>query len=33
VPDTPETTKRYGGKPRCDLNEIVFYEKYGELKP
>ncbi len=29
VPEVPETTKRYGGKPRLDLKEIVFYEKYG----
>jgi len=30
VPSEPETTKRYGGKPRLDLEEIVFYEKYGQ---
>lgn len=30
VPKVPETLKRYGGKPRCDLEEIVFYEKYGK---
>jgi 5,6-dimethylbenzimidazole synthase len=29
VPEVPETLKRYGGKPRCDLTEIVFLEKYG----
>lgn len=29
VPEAPDTTKRYGGKPRCTLNEIVFYETYG----
>ncbi len=30
IPKTPETTKRYGGKPRRELEEIVFYEKYGQ---
>ncbi|MEM2912241.1 MAG: nitroreductase family protein [Candidatus Bathyarchaeia archaeon] len=30
IPETPETTKRYGGKPRRELEEIVFYEKYGQ---
>jgi 5,6-dimethylbenzimidazole synthase len=30
IPETPETTKRYGGKPRRDLEEMVFYEKYGQ---
>lgn len=30
VPKVPETIKRYGGKPRCDLDEVVFYEKYGK---
>lgn len=30
VPNVPDILKRYGGKPRCDLKEIVFYEKYGE---
>jgi 5,6-dimethylbenzimidazole synthase len=33
VPKIPETLKRYGGKPRRDLKEVVFYEKYGRHNP
>lgn len=29
VPEVPETSKKYGTKPRFDLKEIVFYEQYG----
>ncbi|MEM3550487.1 MAG: nitroreductase family protein [Candidatus Bathyarchaeia archaeon] len=32
VPEVPETAKRYGEKPRRDLKEVVFYEKYGQRK-
>ncbi|MEM1514632.1 MAG: nitroreductase family protein [Thermoproteota archaeon] len=30
IPVVPETSKRYGTKPRRDLSEMVFYEKYGK---
>ncbi len=29
IPEAPNTIKRYGGKPRCDLSKIVFWEKFG----
>jgi len=32
IPQAPETLKRYGGLPRKNLEEIVYFEKYGERK-
>lgn len=32
VPAIPETIRRYGGKPRLELEEIIFYEEYGRKK-
>ncbi|MEM1586777.1 MAG: nitroreductase family protein [Candidatus Bathyarchaeia archaeon] len=29
-PEIPETARRYAMKPRRDLSEIVFYERYGK---